>query len=302
MIHILFVPGTFGSTVYYLIHQFNTELSSSKILHQYKDLILSDGSMHSVVKTGHYGVVQELYDYLDGKIDQDIIISSPIYPMPDAHADTIINLFQKHRPNDKYIFIYVDGIDQAEITILAQYYKISIGSLNMSIGSICGDNRHNIVNWNTNYTHWDQMQHWELREWFSIYYPTWVQEWIDAKQYVSPNWLCVSSEDILENTNDTIIDIINHVGKFNFNLKNELDDFITMWKSKQQYLLDEHNTIKNIVKSIITNTPYTWAELNILSEAMVQKRLRDEGYKIKCHNLNTFPTNSIELYQLLVRI
>ena len=301
MIHILFVPGSFGSTVQYLIRQFNTELSNHKILYHADDLILLDGSMHSFLKTGHYRTIKEIEDYFNNKIDQDIIISSPIYPMPDAHADTIINLFQKYRPQDKYIFIWVANIDQAEITLLAQYYKIFIGT-NTTIGTVCGDNQHNIVNWNADYTHWNQMQIWELREWFSIFYPVWVQEWIDAKQYVPPNWLCVSSKDILENTNDTIIDIINHAGEFNFNLKNEFDDFITIWKLKQQYLIDEHNTIKNIVKSIITNTLYTWTKLNILSEAMVQKRLRDEGFEIKCYNLNTFPTNSIELYQLLDRI
>jgi hypothetical protein len=302
MIHILFVPGTFGTTVQYAIRQFDKNLIDNRILYLQDELILPDGSMHSFVKTGHYCLLQDLNDFLDNKIDQGIVITSPTYPMVDAHAEPIIKLFCERRLDDKYVFIYVANIDQAEITILAHYYKISTGSLNMSIGSICGDNQHNIINWNANYTHWDQMQHWELREWFSMFYPGWVQEWIEAKQYIPATWLPISSGDILANTRGILLDIINHVGKFNSELKNEFDDFVNAWRPKQQYLIDEHNVIKNIVNFTVNNIPYDWKKLNIISEAMIQRRLRDAGYEIKCYGLNEFPTSSTELYQLLERI
>jgi len=305
VIHILFVPGTFGSTVQYLIRQFNTELSGREILYQYKDLILPDGSMHSVVKIGHYGLIQELYDYLDGKIDQEIEVTSPMYPMPNFGADKIINLFKTRRPNDQYIFIYITDIKYAEINMLAQYYKVAKGLADPNWNWVPGGDeiiQKNIVSWNPVYTHWSQMQPWEFREWLSIFYPTWIQEWVDAKKYIPQNWFSVSSRDILENTNSIMIDIINHVGKFDNSLKNEFDEFISLWRSKQQYLIDEHNVIENIVKSTISNIPYNWKKMNIISEAMVQKKLYDEGYKIKCFNLNEFPTNSIELKSLLTHI
>jgi len=302
MLHILFVPGTFGSTIQYIVRQYNKKFLEYRINDHYKNLILFDGSMHGFCKTGHYLEIKEINDYLDNKIDQDIPITALIYPMVDAHADTIINLFCKYRSMDNYIFIYVDNIVQAEITILAQYYKISIGSTNLSIEIICGDNQHAIINWNPNYTHWDQMQIWELREWFSMFYERWVQEWIDARKYVPPNWLTVCSGDILENTQETFLKIINHVGEFNSNLENEFNEFIKVWKEKQQYLLDEHTVIKNVVEFTISNTLYTWPKLNIISEAIIQKRLRDQGYVIKCYNLNDFPTNSLDLHNLLERI
>ena len=299
MIHILFVPGTFGTTIQYILRQFNTELLDYRIPNT-DDMILSDGSMHSFVKTGHYSELNELTDYLNNKVDKNIPLTSPVYPTSTARAKTIINLFIAHRPLDNYIFIYVDDIDQAEITILAQYYKISTGALNLTINNICGDNSHNIVNWNPDYTHWSQMQPWELREWFSMFYTDWVQEWLDAKQYILPTWLTISSKDILENTRDTFLKIINYAGTFNNNYENEFNEFIALWRSKQQYLLDEHNIIKNIVKFTISNTPYTWQKLNIFSEAIVQKRLKDQGYDLKCYNLNEFPTSAIELHKLLI--
>jgi hypothetical protein len=302
MIHILFVPGTFGTTVQYAVRQFNKNLVGHRILRTHRKLILPDGSTHSFIKSGHYGLLQDLNDFLDNKIDQDIVVTSPTYPMSDAHADTIINLFQKYRPNDKYVFIYVDSIDQAEITILAQYYKISTGLRNLSIGTLCGNNQHDIINWNPKYTHWNQMQQWELREWFSRFYPAWVQEWIEAKNYVPPSWLTISSRDILNNTNETFKKIINETGNFNSDFQDEFDDFVDLWRSKQQYILDEHVTIKNIVKFTVDNIPYTWEKLNVISEAIIQRRLRDAGYEIRCYNLNEFPTNSNDLYQLLDHI
>jgi hypothetical protein len=299
MIHILFVPGTFGTTVQYAVRQFDKNLIDNRIFYLEDELILSDGSMHSFVKTGHYCLLQDLNNFLDNRIDQDIVITSPIYPMSDAHAEPIIKLFCERRPNDKYIFIYVADLDQAEITILAHYHKISTGSLNMTIETICGDNVHNIINWNPNYTHWSQMQLWEIREWFSIFYPAWVQEWIDAKQYIPATWISISSKDILADTRSTLLEVINYVGGFNLGLTSEFDNFVNTWRPKQQYLLDEHTIIKNIVEFTISNTPYTWKKLNVISEAIVQRRLRDAGYEIKCYDLNEFPTASDDLHQLL---
>lgn len=303
MIHILFVSGAFGSTVQYAVKQYNSELVDYKILSSVDDLILSDGSMHSEHSFDwkrHFLTTKALEDYFDNKIDLDNAVTSPLYPMSDAHAEDVIKWFIEHRPADKYIFIYVADLDQAEIVILAKYYKIANGYLNGGIGMICGgDNQQNIVNWNANYTNWSQMQPWELREWFSIFYPGWVQEWIDAKQYIPATWFPVSSGDILADTRGTLLDVINHVGKFDLDSENEFDNFVNTWRTKQQYLLDEHAIIKNIVEYTISNKPYTWKKLNVISEAMVQRRLRDAGYTIKCYDLNELPTNSIDLYQLL---
>ena len=305
MIHILFVSGAFGSMVRYVARQYNSELADYKISSSVDDLILSDGSMHSkdnYVNTGHWRTVKELEDYFDNKIDQDIVLSSPLYPMADAQAESIIKLFNERRPTDKYIFIYAADLDQAELIILAKYYKIANGVLNGGLKKICdGDNQHNLVNWNPLYTSWSQMQPWELRVWFSIFYPGWCQEWIDAKQYVPATWLLISSGDILANTSETLLEIINHVGKFDSDSKNEFDNFVNTWRPKQQYLIDEHTTIKNIVEYTVSNTPYTWGKLNVISEAIVQRQLRDVGYEIRCYNLNELPTNSIDLYQLLDR-
>lgn len=296
MIHILFVPGSFGSTIQYILRQIEENPSSPQFD---IDMILEDGSMHSFWKTGHYNYIKDLTDFLDNKIDQDITISSPLYPMVDASAETIIGLFLKRRPTDKYIFIYIDDIDQAEIILLANHYKVPS---NIRLDGLCGYSQNNINNWNPDYTHWTQMHPWELREWISMFYSEILQDWIDARQHVDKTWLTVSSREILENTQDTFLKIIAYLGKSDLKFENNFYEFINHWRQKQQYIIDEHSVIKDIVRFTILNTPYSWKKISIISEAMIQKKLRDEGYEIKCSNLNEFPTNSSDLHKLLKRI
>jgi hypothetical protein len=140
------------------------------------------------------------------------------------------------------------------------------------------------------------MQNWEFREWFSLFYTQWVQEWINAKQYINPNWYTVSVTDILNHTHETFLKMVKHFGTLD---EAEFDEFIKYWRSKQQYLIDERDILDKIVDSVISQTPYTWKDLNLISEAMIQKKLRDQGYEIKCYNLNKFPTNSEDLFVLL---
>jgi len=299
MLHILFVPGTFGSTIQYILRAFSTTYSADRLPNiTYADMITPDGSMHSYYKTGHYVWKYELDDLVGGLIDKPLI-TSPIYPMPDFHADELINFFKINFPDDKYVFVYVDSLEYAEINMLAQYYKIAKGVSNKTLEIFCGKNEHNIINWNINYKHWSEMQLWELREWLSTFYPTWVQGWIDSYNYADQNWLSVSSKEILDNPHDTFLKVLNYSGEIDSNLISTFSDFTTHWRSQQQYLLDEYNLIKKIVQTSIANEPYEWSELNIISEAIIQQHLRSNGYEIACYELNKFPTSSTVLHSLL---
>jgi hypothetical protein len=301
MVHILFLPGTFGSTVNYVLQSLGTGMTGLTLSHN--DAILPDGSMHTFYKSGHWLSLPELTKFFNKEIDQNIEISTPIYPMEDAHAKDIIDLLYKNCPKDKVIFIYVNSLEYAEINMLAQYYKIANGSsIRLTINMFCNENEHNIINWNPTYTHWSQMQTWELREWLSIFYIEWVKEWINAKIHVPSNWLQISSEEILNNTEETFVKACEYCNGIDSTKLDNLKDFSLMWKSKQQYLLDEYNLIKNIVESTISNNDLNWQPLNIIAEVIIQQKLRSAGYEIKCYNTNIFPTNAKQLHDLLERI
>jgi hypothetical protein len=78
-----------------------------------------------------------------------------------------------------------------------------------------------------------------------------------------------------------------------------MDSFISKWKQKQQYIISEFNTLDRIVADTLAEKDYKWDPLCIISEAIVQQRLRLEKFEIKCHGLNIFPTDSKSLYSLL---
>lgn len=301
MIHILFLPGTFGTTIHYILSNFCTDSPKQYIDHA--ALITADGSLHNnQLYAGHWFDKVRYEKFFNNEIDQELEITTPIYPIVDLHADEIIKLFTQLRSYDNYIFLYVKDIHAAELNMLMQYYKIAQGTLNLGLELYCGNNFHNIIKWNPMYKHYSDMQIWELREWLSIFYMEWITEWIDAKNYTPDNWLKISSDEILSNPMDTAIKIVNEFKKFDYNRTKELQQFLTTWRSKQQYILDEYELIQNIVEHTLSKKNFTWNTISIISEAIIQRKLRDLGYEIKCFNLNQFPNNSIYLNKLLEKI
>jgi hypothetical protein len=305
MNHVLFPPGAFGTTIGYVLSRFSLGENIEKVCPT--KLISPDGSMHLAYgdinkRPGHWAFQSQLENFFNGETDQHIKISTPIYPNPDLHANEIINLFEKHRPTDKYVFLYIKDLYYSELNMIIQYYKIAHGVLNESLKIFCGKNEHNIKQWNSNYTHWTQMQSWELREWLSLFYIDWVSEWIEAKNYVPSHWLVISTEEILNDTFNTFIKVCEYCNGYNESTYEELKYFSEVWRSKQQYLIDEYKLVNDIVKNSINKTNFDWVPLNIISESIIQQQLRSHGYEIKCHNLNSFPTNSIHLHHLMEKI
>jgi hypothetical protein len=298
MLHILFSPGMFGSTVQYLLRTYNP--TYHKVAQSLDQALRSDGSMHGYTKTGHYNLYALLESFLDQRLDNAIDISTPVYPMEDAHADKIIELIQTRRPQDPVVFLYADSMDYAEINLLARYHKVAGADATEAIRLLVGNYYFDIEHWNTDYQHWTDMQPWELREWLSIFYPGYVDEWITAHQYISPQWLAVSTREILNNTEQTFKHILEYSG--NLVVDSSFKTFCQEWRGKQQYILDEYAMINTIVDHAINNRHYTWPAVHFVAETIVQKKLRDRGYELKCFDLNVFPTTAEELHQLLEKI
>ena len=55
----------------------------------------------------------------------------------------------------------------------------------------------------------------------------------------------------------------------------------------------------DIVNHTLGHKDHSWSTLPIESEARIQKLFRLRGYEILCYNLNTFPTNSKDLFEYL---
>jgi hypothetical protein len=295
MIILPFIPGAFASTVEYLIRNFTKEYENFKIEPNQGHQANTDGSMHGFQKLNHIIYSNELKDNILNSEPQSIL--TPIYPFTDFHAiESLDIIFDNKKDDDKTVLLFVDSIEYAEINMLFQYHKISIG-LNSGLDIICSENQHSIIEWNKDYIHWKDMQIWELREWLSIFYIVWVLEWVDVQHYSKFNYK-ISTRDILNNPQDSMKKILEHCG-LTLQRPEEFDKFLTDWRAKQQYVLDEFTLINNIVTASINGDHLSWSKLNIISESIIQCKLRQQGYGIQCYMLNDFPTDSKTLQSLL---
>ena len=295
MIHIFYVPGMFGSTVEHVLTAFTNELSGAE------STILPDGSMHSVGKQKHITTKKNFIKFFTG-YNQKLDITTPIYPLKDAHLPEMLDVFNTYsNPADTNILIYADTVEAAEINMLFQYYKIAMSRTfheGLDIFFSSSDNQY--FNWNTNYTSWKQLKPWELREWFSLFYPGWITEWMDSQHQVDDRFLKISSTSILTDTEPTLTRIIDHCGLTRNS--NDLAAFVTKWQAAQEYIWQEYLLIRKIISCTISLVDFSWDKLNIVTEAIIQQRLRKAGYEIRCDGLNELPTNSVEFNNFLIAV
>ena len=297
MIQIFFVPGMFGSTIEYISRSHSNELTPVA------GSILADGSMHSFQKLAHPGCVRHLDEFFKlgrlSALGKPPEIMTPIYPFIDQHLPGILDYFNQHqRGNERRILLYADNVRAAELNMLFQYHKISLGR-QRGLDIFCQGNEHNITAWNPDYTHWSQMQTWQMREWISLFYVDWVSEWIDSVHQVGPEFLTIKNTDFLHDPVSTSDNIFKH---FNLTKKPGLAEFLEQWQQAQQYVVNEFELLDRIVDCTIANQSLTWHPINIIAEAIVQQRLREKGYEIRCDGLDILPTSAIMFNTLLEKV
>ena len=280
----------FGSTIEFCIRNFSNEYQS-KLTNELESYIRADGTLHSVTKELHL-TSDKMPDILKQYGSSSTAISTPIYPTQRKHFPEIINTLYENSDfkNNKNVLLFADTLSAAELNLYFQYYKIATGShdtgLKMGLG-IFFNHRED----------WQELDYWELREWFSIFYTNWIQEWTESYQNVQKDFLTVSNVDFLYHPKQCLERIFEHC-ELTFNQK-DIDKFVKMWQNKQQYIINSENLCRDIIANTIEQLDFSWESTNIVQEAIIQKRLRDCGYEIKCWNLNTFPTNTEQLYNLL---
>lgn len=290
MINIVYIPGTFGSMIEYVLRSHTKEhnLESSRPL--------VDGSMHGFDPQAHIVNRAALEEYFESQHDDHDVISIS-WPMNDYPLAKILQLIsQTQTQKYKNLIIYYDNFDFAEQNLLFQYHKIAFGQrIKNGLKIFYAANTTDFNNWDPTYTTYGDMQPWQFREWFSIFYPNMLFSLIKIPEG-DDNSLVVNANDILHNTIPTLLRIIDFC---ELTINKNLLPFVDEWQDKQQYILQEYQTVRTIVDCTIKNIPYTWTNLNIIAEAIVQQQLRRKGYELRCDGLNIFPTNSLDLHQLI---
>jgi len=270
-VNIFFVPGMFGTLLDYLISAETLDIS----------IIDAQGTAHQHHKQFHPRSIDELTQLNNQKV------RTPIYPFRNNMPfQDIFNYLD----DDQNIIVCAKDFRSAELNILFSYYKVPGGpeSLFQDIN--------NATQWNKSYVTYEDMQIWELRECFSLYYSGLTSRWINPQ--VTGNYLRVFNTDLLFDTKNEFVRILSYV---NQSVEKVTDDFVVYWQKAQRYITDEFLLIDQILNHTLAQSKFTWKPISIISESIIQKRLRDLGYEICCDGLNEFPLDSHTLYKLLER-
>lgn len=281
MITVLFPAGAFGSTIEYCLRNFSLELDSIRAEVQ------DDGSMHLFNKEFHPKLIGEF----------DLIhnwgIATPVYPGFD-YLDpvmTVQKIKDKLPGQQKVILIQFSTVDQVYRNCLFKYYKIPT-----HIDTVL---KNKSSAWNSEYTCVADMHTYEIREALSFSMDQ-AENYLQVVNQVSSNWLCVTPDDILYNFKNTITTILEHCD-LTLDPACDIDNFYKKWFEKQQYIIEEFQSIQKILTSLQNREFYEWSPLSIMGEAIVQYCLRDQGIEIACHDLNQFPTSTEELKHIIIK-
>ena len=149
----------------------------------------------------------------------------------------------------------------------------------------------------TFYPHNDQLHTWIIREYLSLR----IRETFNKTLFPMirlNNMLNVNMKQLVDNFESTVNNILNYF-KLPIARQNvDLLDLQTKWLATQPYV-NKDQLINDIIDSVLNNTQLEWNSLTIVDEAIIQCILREQGYELKCHGLNDFPTNSKQLRELI---
>ena len=151
---------------------------------------------------------------------------------------------------------------------------------------------------------WHDDSIWALRELLSFYLPVLtdalVSEAESEKQRVIESnvpYYIADPEDLLTNSEVHLEKIYLKFGLEKNQHFNQLSFYTNLYLSQQKYF-NKQQELDNFVNCVIDNSVMEISSTTILDEAYIQYKLRVHNYEIKCHNLNKFPTNSVELNKI----
>lgn len=147
----------------------------------------------------------------------------------------------------------------------------------------------------------DQVPRWIQREFLSFYLlPAWRDqvEWFHPESWQHQRCLTLTVNDLLFDLEGTM----NRIGQF---------CHLTYTKRPAQLLglhgtmlglqenLGQDSVCQQVVQHTTNQQDFAWDPLPLASESWVQWQLRNLGFEIRCDGLDSFPTNSQTLYDLL---
>jgi hypothetical protein len=144
----------------------------------------------------------------------------------------------------------------------------------------------------------DTIPPWQLREMISYYHDLHYCFVNDMYQPVINN--CVINVPVRELVDNFELTITTLFDQLNIPMV-RIEHLLAVkekWLSLQKFT-DIDRTCQRIVDCIIAGQDFDWPALSIFDEAWIQWQLRNNKFEIRCDGLDMFPTNSIQLRELL---
>lgn len=145
---------------------------------------------------------------------------------------------------------------------------------------------------------------WIIREILSYnLMPSWNREveWFFPNTWNHQKCKFVFITDLLYNFKKVVTEIQEFC---QINFKTDIDQLLpyhTQMLSLQNHLTQD-KLCANIIDSVFTSQRMHWDSLPLPSQSWIQWQLRNLGYEIKCNGLDIFPTNSVQLQELIYKV
>ena len=256
-------------------------------------------------KNDYSEIIQKDLDFLEKHFDKILVLSYNENSILWFENNSLDKVFLSE---DEYNLYYLkhgyskEFLQDIMTSDTIQRYRYIIDKQVNSKSS--GFKRENLLGWNKTSIH--DFDIWELRELLSIYHFSSNNGQISAWKTVSaknPSIKFIFIDSLKTDFINTIVSAAKYFDIFVTDSQiDKLKEIHIEW-AKIQKQMDKDLLCAQIVNSIITNEFFDWFDysLSIIDEAWIQKSLNDNGIKIKCCNLNKFPTNTTDFLPLLER-
>jgi hypothetical protein len=150
----------------------------------------------------------------------------------------------------------------------------------------------------------NDLPNWIKREFLSYYLmPSWHDqvEWYHPDTWQHPRCLMLTVSELLCDFVSSLTKIKNFCQLTYIKDPQQLIPYHNWMLSLQRHL-PQDALCNEIVARTINDEAFEWNTLPLASEGWIQWELRNLGYEIRCDGLDTFPTDSIQLKNLLYLI
>jgi len=284
--------------------QFEEYMKSDKdlpFIQLHETSVFNDSDYQKFVKEN----VVDVLNYLNNNFSKTIYV----YPTDTSINWLINNQYFKIRPFEDYIRLGITNDPEeyliscgAELRDIEKLKKFGVDRLRIELSQqVLADNliKHG-------HTSIDGFDLWQLRELSSEYFYDSKHAQLSALATINQsdfkNICFVRLDTLRDNFVECLTTILNYFDISNTNV-DDMNIIYNQWIVKQKYI-NADQQIDKIVNALINNIELEWEtyKLTFFDEIAIQRKLLDNNIKIKCYNLNQFPTNTRNFLPLLERV